>query len=166
MLRRNFCTVLLYAYLLSAQTDTASLTGQVRDPSGGQVASCNIRLHNVGTGSVRSTVCGSDGHYLFSLLAPGQYEITVEATGFKRFVDSQLHVQVAEQSQLNVPLELGTTTEAVEVTASVSMLNTESVAQGTVISNEKIVSLPLNGRQFIQLALLVPGANAGGRQVQ
>src|SRR5262249_40380523 len=73
--------------------------------------------------------------------------------------------QVAQQSQLNIALQIGSTTESVQVEAAVSMLNTESVAQGTTVSQEKIVSLPLNGRQFIQLAMLVPGANGGGRTV-
>ena len=80
--------------------------------------------------------------------------------------DSQISLQVAQSGRLDIQLQIGPTTEAIEVKTTVSPLNTDTVAQGTVISQEKIVSLPLNGRQFLQLALLVPGANPGGRSVQ
>jgi hypothetical protein len=150
----------------SAQTDTASLSGQVTDPSGGAVAGAAVTLKSKATSSSRQATSGADGEYQFSLVAPGMYELTVEANGFKEFVTESVQIQVADQSQLNAKLELGSTAESVQVEATVSMLNTESVAQGTVISQEKIVSLPLNGRQFIQLALLVPGASSGGRLVQ
>src|SRR5262249_11108454 len=109
---------------------------------------------------------GTNGRTAYRLLAPGKYEIRAEAAGFKKFLAADIHVQVAQQSQLNIGLQVGNTTESVQVEAAVSMLNTESVAQGTTVSQEKIVSLPLNGRQFIQLAMLVPGANGGGRTVQ
>ena len=158
--------LLCCAAVVCAQTDTGTLAGDVTDPSGAGVAGANVRVRNKSTQAVRQTVSDAKGHYEFPLLAPGPYEVNVEAQGFKTFVDGAVELQVASQSALNVRLEIGSTSESVQVEASVSMLNTESVAQGTVISQEKIVSLPLNGRQFIQLALLVPGANSGGRQVQ
>jgi hypothetical protein len=76
------------------------------------------------------------------------------------------HHQVAQTSQFDAPLEIGAAAESVEVQADVSPLDTETVAQGTVVSNEKIQALPLNGRQFLQLALLSPGVNEGGIAVQ
>jgi hypothetical protein len=158
--------ILFLCSLAIAQTDSASLAGLVTDPSGAGVSNAAVRLRNSATRFLRSTVSATDGRYQFSLLPPGEYEIEVEAAGFKKFTDPSVHLGVAQQARLNLPLQLGATTELVQVEATVSMLNTESVAQGTVISQEKIVSLPLNGRQFIQLALLVPGANGGGRTVQ
>jgi hypothetical protein len=158
--------VFLWAALLRAQTDTSSLAGQVTDPANATVSSASIHLRNLATGAVRVTTSNVEGRYQFSLLAPGEYELTAEAPGFKKFVDSAVHIQVALAAQLNVALQLGSTTESVQVEGSISMLNTESVTQGTVISQEKIASLPLNGRQFIQLALLVPGTTGGGRTVQ
>src|SRR5262245_50632058 len=157
---------LLFATTVFAQTDTSILTGLVTDPSGAAVSGAAIQLRSAATAAVRSTVSAADGRYQFSLVPPGEYEVSAEAAGFKKFSAEAVHVQVAQQSQLNIALQLGNTSESVQVEASVSMLNTESVAQGTVVSQEKIVSLPLNGRQFIQLALLVPGANGGGRTVQ
>jgi hypothetical protein len=164
MIRLSLLTLLVSAAY--AQTDSAALSGLVTDPSSALVSGATIQLRSNSTSAVRTALSGADGRYQFNLLPPGEYEISAEATGFKKFVASGIHVQVAQQSQLNISLQVGSTTDSVQVEASVSMLNAESVAQGTVISQEKIASLPLNGRQFIQLALLVPGANGGGRTVQ
>lgn len=130
------------------------------------IENASLTLRNVNTLTARTGQSQGDGRYQFHLLPPGVYELTVEAPGFKRFVDSQVRVQVAVQTQLNVRMALGSVSETVQVEGASSLLNAESVAQGTVITQEKILSLPLNGRQFIDLALLVPGTNFGGRNVQ
>jgi hypothetical protein len=163
---KPFLLLTAFALGLYAQTDTASLSGTVTDPSGSSIPGANVRIANVATRTARQTTTDATGRYLFSLLPPGLYETTVEADGFKRFTDSGVRVQVALPTVLNVSMVVGATSEVVEVVGTSSLLNTESAAYGAVISEEKIVALPLNGRQFIQLALLVPGANAGGRQVQ
>jgi hypothetical protein len=163
---RSALLLLLLPILLLAQSDTASLTGQVTDPSGAAVVGAKITLQNHSTGSRRVAVSDILGAYRFSLLVPGPYEITVEAEGFMQYRDNQVVLQVAQTARLDVPLQIGRSTESVEVQTTVSMLNTETVAQGTVVGEEKISSLPLNGRQFMQLTLLVPGANSGGRAVQ
>src|SRR5439155_6751843 len=92
--------------------------------------------------------------------------IVLDSAGFTQHKDDQIGLQVAQSGHLDIQLQIGQTAEAIEVKTAISPLTTDTVAQGTVISQEKIVSLPLNGRQFLQLALLVPGANPGGRQVQ
>src|SRR5689334_21674579 len=97
-------TVLLIS-LASAQTDTAGLFGLVRDASGGSVASTKVRLQNRATGAVREQTTDAKGFYQFEVLPPGEYELTVEATGFKQYRDSRVHVQVAQVSRLNVQLE-------------------------------------------------------------
>jgi hypothetical protein len=123
-------------------------------------------LQNRATGAVRELATDAKGLYQFEVLPPGEYELTVEAAGFKQYRDSRVHIQVAQISRLNVQLEIGSNTEFIEVQDTVSPLNTETVSQGAIIGEQKIVQLPLNGRQFIQLALLVPGASGGGRAVQ
>jgi hypothetical protein len=163
---RLLCALLLLAAVAVGQTDTSSLTGFVTDASGGGVPNVVVELKSKATGALRTAKATSEGHYQFNLIPPGLYEITAEAAGFKKFSGDNVQLQVAQEATLNVKLEIGATSEVVQVESATSMLNTESAAQGTVITQEKIVSLPLNGRQFIQLALLVPGANAGGRQVQ
>src|SRR3989442_3569205 len=152
--------------ILSAQTDTAGLFGLVKDATGGSVANSKVKLQNRATGAVREQTTDVRGLYQFEVLVPGEYELTVEASGFKQFRDSKVRIQVAQIARLNVQLEIGSNSEFIEVHDTVSPLNTENVSQGTIIGEQKIVQLPLNGRQFIQLALLVPGASGGGRSVQ
>lgn len=154
------------AALVMAQTDTASLSGLVKDPSEAAIAGAKVSLANKATGAQRFSETNAQGIYHFALLPPGDYEIAVEYTGFKKFQDSQVQIQVAQARQLNVRLEVGEPSEFVVVRGTTAPIDTQSVSQGTVIGQEKIVALPLNGRQFIQLSLLVPGANSGGRQVQ
>jgi hypothetical protein len=149
-----------------AQTDSGSLAGRVTDPSGVGISKAPVSIRNTATSFARQSSTEEDGRYQFNLLPPGVYEVAVEAPGFKRFVDGGVRVQVAQPTVLNVQLALGAVTETVEVVGTATLLNPESVAQGTVITEEKILSLPLNGRQFIDLALLVPGTNLGGRAVQ
>ena len=163
---KGICVFALFSALLFGQSDTASLAGTVSDPSGAAVSGAKVSLRNLSTGSRRLTVTDVQGAYHFSLLVPGPYEIAIDSAGFTQHKDDQIALQVAQSGHLDIQLQIGQTAEAIEVKTAVSPLTTDTVAQGTVISQEKIVSLPLNGRQFLQLALLVPGANGGGRSVQ
>src|SRR5215813_4015152 len=151
----------IFSAVLCAQSDTASLSGTVTDPSGLGVVGAEVTLRNTATFGRRVTVTDIQGLYHFSLLVPGQYDLTVMAKGFVEHHDTQFSLQVAQAGRLNVELVVGATVETIQVAMGVSILNTDTAAQGTVIGHEKIASLPLNGRQFLQLALLVPGANPG-----
>src|SRR3954447_570141 len=155
-----------FAALAYAQSDTASLSGAITDPGAAAVPGAKISLRNVATRSQRTALSDVQGLYRFSLLIPGTYEITIDSQGMKQFHNPELVLNVAQTARLDVQLEIGNNTEIVEVRTPQLLLNAETAAQGTVIGEEKIKSLPLNGRQFLQLALLVPGANAGGRAVQ
>jgi hypothetical protein len=161
-----FTSLLLLSLPLFAQTDTASLGGRVTDAQGGAISGVQIHLTNHATGAERKVTSDANGEYTFTLIPPGQYDIDASAAGFKAFRDTGFPVDVASPAHLDVRLEVGAVSERTEVTAEVSMLNTDSAAQGTVIGDEKIESLPLNGRQFIDLALLSPNVTAGGRSVQ
>jgi hypothetical protein len=163
---RRITKVALLALPLFAQTDTSSLGGRVTDPQGSAVPGAQIRLRNQATGAERKSTSGTTGEYVFSLIPAGRYDIEAAAEGFRTFHDAGFPVDVAAPAHLDVQLEVGAVSNKVEVVEQVSMLNTESAAQGTVIGDEKIESLPLNGRQFIDLALLSPNVNAGGRSVQ
>src|SRR5262245_26926020 len=149
-----------------AQSDTASLSGAVTDTAAAAVAGAKIVLRNVATRSQRNALTDNQGLYHFSLLIPGTYEISIDSPGMKQYHNQQLALNVAQAARLDVQLEVGSNLEIVEVRMPALLLNAETASQGTVIAEEKIVSLPLNGRQFLQLALLVPGANSGGRAVQ
>ncbi|HXG90348.1 MAG TPA: TonB-dependent receptor [Vicinamibacterales bacterium] len=166
---RICCALLLLVITVtpgSAQSDSATLTVAVLDASGASVPGATVLVRNLDTAASRDAVSGSDGRTAFALLPPGRYEAVVSLQGFKQFRDTGLRLQVAQSALLEARLDVGDLSEAVEVTAGARLLNIDSVAQGTVITEEKVQALPLNGRQFIQLALLVPGANAGGRAVQ
>lgn len=151
---------------LQAQNETAVLSGKVVDPSNLGVPNAQLKLTNQATSASRTVVSDAQGLYRFDLLPPGAYSIEVTAQGFKKFEDESLRLQVAQSSQLDVSLVVGTVSESVRVTEEVSSLNAASVAEGTVISEEKVKALPLNGRQFLQLALLSTGVNSGGLSVQ
>src|SRR6185369_8416536 len=149
-----------------AQSDTASLSGAVTDAGAASIGGAKVVLRNVATRSQRNAITDVQGLYHFSLLIPGVYEITIDSPGMKQYHTQELTLNVAQAGRLDVSMEIGSNTEVVEVRMPALLLNAETASQGTVIGEEKIVSLPLNGRQFLQLALLVPGANSGGRAVQ
>src|SRR5262249_15627409 len=165
-MRRTLLAVLLAALPLAARTDTSSLEGRVTDPQGTAVAGAQIKLSNQATGAIRKIESGVSGSYLFTLIPPGRYDVETTAPGFRTFVDAGVPVSVASPARLDLHLEVGAVSERIEVSAVVSLLNTESAAQGTIIGDEKIQSLPLNGRQFIDLALLSPNVTGGGSSVQ
>jgi len=125
-----------------------------------------VVVRHVATGTARDLTTDTAGVALFPMLPPGAYETAVSLAGFKTYRGTSLHLQVAQAARLDVALGVGDVAESVQVTAETRLLTVDTAAQGTVIGEEKVQALPLNGRQFIQLALLVPGANAGGRAVQ
>jgi len=154
------------AVTLMAQSDTALLFGVVKDPSGATVPGAKVHLRNEDTGATRELIGDDKGLFYFTLLPPGNYEFSVEASGFKLYRENHIRIQVAQVGRINVTMEIGTTAESMEVQGNLSGMNSENAAEGTVVTSEKLPSLPLNGRQFLQLALLVPGVNPGGRTVQ
>ena len=158
--------LLMPAAVAFAQSDTASLSGSVTDPGAAAIVGAKITLRNMATRSQRTVLSDIQGLYHFSLLIPGSYEIAVEAPGMKQYHAQDLALNVAQVGRLDVQMEIGNNMEVVDVATPALLLNAETAAQGTVVREEQIVSLPLNGRQFLQLTLLVPGANAGGRAVQ
>ena len=158
--------VLVCAGSLWAQNETAVLEGRVTDPSGLGVPNARVRLTRQSTGAARETLSSGQGDYRLDLLDPGDYSIQASVPGFKTFEDSKIHLAVAQTSQLDIRLTVGATSDAVKVEADVSPLETGTAAQGTVIGQEKVQALPLNGRQFLQLALMSPAVNSGGIAVQ
>ena len=151
---------------LLAQNENAVLTGRVVDPSGSGVPNAAMVLTDNATAAVRHGQSMADGTYRFDLLPPGDYSIRVTAQGFEAFEDSNLRLDVAKASTFNVGLTIGATSQTVQVKEEVSPMETASAALGTTITGEKVKALPLNGRQFLQLALLAPGTNSGGLAVQ
>jgi hypothetical protein len=160
----------LFAFLLPilafAQSDSASLVALIQDASGSSIPNASAKLRSMQFNTEFASQSSAEGRVLWDRLRPGTYILAVEATGFKRWESRAIEVSVAQTAAITVRMELGNAAEAITVNAEVSPLISETAAQGTVISERSVKGLALNGRQFLQLALLVPGAQIGGRNVQ
>ncbi|MBV8728865.1 MAG: carboxypeptidase regulatory-like domain-containing protein, partial [Acidobacteriia bacterium] len=148
--------VLLLASSMMAQGPGASITGEVRDPSGAILAGARVTARNTSTNVARATLTDTAGIYVISALQPGTYEVTGETAGFTMGVRKDLLLEVAQTARVDFILQVGNTSETVNVTASAAVLETETASTGQVVDNRKVVELPLNGRQFYGLALLGP----------
>src|SRR3954471_15738107 len=147
---------------LHGQVATAELSGTVTDSTGAAVPNAKVIATNVATNIERSTVTGSTGNYIVPLLQPGEYVLSVEASGFRKLVQRGISLQINQQAQIDVTLQLGQVTEEISVTAQAPLLQSEASNLGTVVSEKLVGELPLNGRNFIQLAVLSPGVNGVG----
>jgi len=122
---RSLPALLVSAFILTpllAQNGTAVLAGRVTDPAGLGVAHAQVQATQRSTGAVRTTLSTLEGFYRFDLLPPGDYSIRITVSGFKTVQDDNVHLQVAQSSEFNTTLVLGSTTESVQVEATVSPL--------------------------------------------
>lgn len=139
-----------------AQTPTATLVGDIRDSSGAVVPGTTITIRNTATNISRSAQSNASGAYTVLSLAPGPYEVTAQLFGFKE-VRTLMQLTVGETRRVDFTLEPGQMSEVVEVIGR-APINSERATIGQVIDNKRIVEMPLNGRNFYQLATLAPGA--------
>lgn len=144
---------------LLAQQTSATISGTVRDPSGAVVPNASVALTNQNTGGKRTTTTNSDGIYVFTPLPIGVYEVTVRATGFKTLIQKNLELHVQQSLEVDFKMELGATTQSVEVTGAPPPLQTNTSSVGQVVNTAQAVNLPLNGRNIYDLVLLAPGAS-------
>lgn len=148
-----------------AQTYTATVTGTVNDPQGSAVPNAKVTAVNQGTKLEYSAESSDSGVYTIPFLPVGKYVISVEASGFKKLVSNEIDLEVNQVARINLQLQVGGVSDTVNVTDVAPVLQTESVTVGNVISGNTTTALPLNGRNFQQLTLLVPGTinpNPGG----
>jgi hypothetical protein len=137
------------------------ITGEVRDPSGAVVAGAAITLTNVATNASRVTESNDVGVYAFPAVPPGQYTIKAEKQGFKTYTRAGIQIQVELRARLDIDMQVGQLAEVVEVSAQAALLTSENATVGTVIENKRIVELPLNGRNYLQLVALAPNVSFG-----
>lgn len=155
------CLVLLsVAQLGFAQTDTARLQGTVTDPNDAAVAGATVTVTNTGTGREVSVPTSDLGYYTVSALPAGHYRVEVAQKGFKKTV-RELDLQIAQVGVADFRLEVGAVTESITVEAGSPVINPADSAIGGVVVGRQVSELPLNGRNFTQLALLVPGVTRG-----
>lgn len=148
-----------------AQVETGRIAGTVTDSSGSRIPGAVVTVTHVATNVSTAWQTDATGRYLAVNLRVGEYRVDVEASGFKRIVRSGIVLQIAETADVDLTLEVGSVAESINVTADAPLLETTNAAQGQVIDNRKIVDIPLNGRDYKQLALLSAGAlqPIGGR---
>ena len=166
MLARLPClAALLVASLAFGQIETARIQGVVSDSTGAVIPGATVQFVHVATGQEFTVSTSADGLYRSVPLRIGEYRVEYESDGFKRAVRSGINLELQETAVIDVVLEIGEITEVVDVTADAVLLETTEATQGQVINNQRIVDMPLNGRDYVQLALLSAGAirPIGGR---
>ena len=162
------CKYLLVVAVMIAAAGTAAhaqslfgtILGTVTDPSGAVIPAAEVTIRNNATNAERVLQTNELGNYEAPALPVGAYNISFTANGFKRTVRPSQNLQVDQRLRVDVSLTVGEMTEIVEITAAAPLIETETASQGTVVNNARIVELPLNGRNFQQLAVLGPGVIA------
>lgn len=139
-----------------AQSAGGAIEGRVIDESDAALAGATVTVADTSTGFTRVTTSGTDGAFRFNALPVGGYVLTVELSGFSTFTAKEVRVNVASTRRFDVELKLASVEETISVTGEAPLLNTEA-AIGTVISQDELENLPLNGRQFANLGVLAPG---------
>lgn len=162
MRKALFCLLLLIALVLPMSAQTfGEITGEVKDSTGALIPGATVTVTNSATNAARTAGTNNAGLYAFPSLVPGTYRVKVEAPGFKTTTRTDVELQVQQTARLDFMLEIGQMSEAVEVKANAALLATEDATVGTVIENKRIVELPLNGRNFLQLVALSPNVTFG-----
>ena len=139
----------------SAQSvSSAQVSGVVRDASGGALPGADVTITKIDTGAVRSAVTGTEGGFVLPNLPVGPYQLKVSLQGFTTYVQDGIVLQVSSNPQINVTLAVGVVSEQVTVTANTTMVETHTTGIGQVVDNQRVMELPLNGRQATELIFL------------
>jgi hypothetical protein len=146
---------------LCAQLSTADIVGTISDSLGAVVPGANITLTNRATQDKRVAQSNASGDYQFTMLPTGHYSITVRVTGFKTSNTPDLAVEAGDRARNDVHLIAGGATETVTVEATTPLLQSDNATVSSTVTEAAVQDLPLNGRNFVQLVQLVPGANEG-----
>ena len=152
-----FFLLILLAGSVESRAQTATILGVIRDASGAVVPQASLTARNTATGQTRTTVSGADGSYRFNALPVGSYEVQVEQAGFQSGVRSGLTLTVGREAIVDFSLQVGSVEQRVEVTGEAPLVNTTTAILGEVVDEQKVSELPLNGRNYADLALLQPG---------
>ena len=149
-------SLLLTAALATAQSPVGNIAGVVKDPSGASIAGATATATNTSTGLARNATSDDQGYFLISTIPPGPYKVTVEYRGFQSF-NADVPVEVGQTARLTINLALAGDATRVEVGANVVAIDTEHITVGGVVTTKEIDQLPLNGRNYLELAKLEPG---------
>ena len=159
---RYLAGALFFSSCAFAQSTSTQILGAVADPSGAAVPNANIEAIRKATGERRTAISNDTGNYVLLNLESGEYEVTISAPGFRPERIASLPLEINQRARVDVTLKVGNVSEAVEVSALAPVLNTDDASLGEVVGRKQIVELPLNGRNFAQLATITsPGVRTG-----
>ena len=153
----------LSALSLHAQVDTGSISGTVHDPAGAIITNATIEVTNTADGYVSTVTTNHDGLYTVVDLHPGNYRVSVAAPGFQSVTRTGIDLRLQDRLAINFDLAIGQTNSSIEVQSTAAALETETTSLGQVIEDKAIQALPLNGRNYIQLAVLGAGTTPSQR---
>jgi outer membrane receptor protein involved in Fe transport len=153
--------VLCLSVIAFAQETTGRISGQVVDPAGAIVANAEVTLTNTATREERKVQTDDNGNYVLTQLQPGNYDLAVRGQGFKEYINKGFDLNVNDRKMLNIALETGAVSETVTVLGETPLIQTTPTV-GDVVENRRVVELPLNTRNFMQLLTLVPGVTSSG----
>jgi hypothetical protein len=146
--------VLACALAWGQAISTSQINGTVRDASGLAVAGAEVKATQTATGLVRTSTSGADGSFLLTDLPVGPYQLEAGKEGFAKYVQSGIVLQVGSNPTIEISLKIGSVTEQVVVEAGASLVETRNAGVGTVMENQRVLELPLNGRQATDLIYL------------
>ncbi|MBA2340836.1 MAG: carboxypeptidase regulatory-like domain-containing protein, partial [Pyrinomonadaceae bacterium] len=160
-LATSIAMLLLFTFTALAQTDTGRIEGTVTDANGAVIAGATVTAINVEQNTRTEVVTNDEGFYSIPALRPGAYTLEISAPNFSRQTRPDVVLQVSQVARIDSQLQAGAVTESVEVSGGAPLVDVGSSAIGEVIQGRQIVELPLNGRNVLELARLVPGVTAG-----
>ncbi len=161
------CVLVILSFATAVfASPTGSIVGTVKDPSGASISGAELTLTNLATNAKTEAVSDSNGNFQFLQLAPAEYSLVVQSTGFKKLTEQHILVQVDQITHVDVGLQVGSVLEVVEVASAVPLLETDRSTMSNVVNSTEISNLPLNARQYLDLALVTPGTvpSAAGTQ--
>jgi hypothetical protein len=156
-----FCIALQFTAIPASAQSTGSILGAVKDTSGAVIGDATITITNTETNLVRTVTSGADGSFRASALPVGQYDIRVEKTGFSTQTQRGLKLEVAQELVANISLQVGTMTQEVQVTGEAPLVNTTGSSLESMVNEQRMSDLPLNGRNYVDLTLIQPGIAPG-----
>lgn len=157
---RNLTLLLLAMSTAWGQTFTGTITGTVTDANGAAIAGAKVTARNEATNDIRVVNSGADGLYIFSQLLPGSYEVAAENPGFKKAVNTNAVLRVNQTLELNISLQVGDVSQSIEVSAGVTLLDTQTANRSVTLDQQAVLDLPTNARNPFQLVHINAGVIA------
>jgi outer membrane receptor protein involved in Fe transport len=160
----SIAALILLAIPALAQLPTATILGTAKDSSGGVLPNVTVTITNVDTGATRTVKTSDDGEFRAPELPVGRYEVRAEHPGFKTVTRKGITLEVTQQAVINLDFQVGSADQVVVVTEEAPMVNTQNATLGGTVNETKMTELPLNGRNYIDLAMLQPGVDKDKNQ--